>query len=168
MVQMLRMVGTRRIIRGVAFGEGSLFCAQLSFSSTKALNTVGWAPLRHLPPSFPATVLRTSEHVTHIANLMGADMDGTLTVPVIDFAAMRCGELLRNLLHQLLIMSVWGITLCRADLARYNWCSCRRDAGVLHGDILDGVARMPPDRQARARAAIQEVEEQVPLELPFL
>jgi hypothetical protein len=56
-------------------------------------------------------------------------MDGTLTVPCIDFAAMR------------------------------------RKAGVhpTHGDILDEVAKMSPERQARARAAILEVEEQVRL-----
>ena len=54
-------------------------------------------------------------------------MDGTLTVPCIDFAAMR------------------------------------RKAGVhpIHGDILDEVAKMSPERQAKARAAILEVEEQV-------
>ena len=55
------------------------------------------------------------------------DMDGTLTVPCIDFAVMR------------------------------------RKAGVhpTHGDILDEVAKMSPERQGRARAAIAEVEEQV-------
>lgn len=32
---------------------------------------------------------------------------------------------------------------------------------MLHGDILDEVLRMAPERQAQARAAIAEVEEQV-------
>ena len=52
-------------------------------------------------------------------------MDGTLTVPCIDFQLMR------------------------------------QRAGVLTGDILEEVAKMEPEAQAHARAAIWQVEQQV-------
>ena len=43
-----------------------------------------------------------------------------------------------------------------------DFAAMRRKAGVhpVHGDILDEVAKMSPERQARARAGILEVEEQ--------
>ena len=43
-----------------------------------------------------------------------------------------------------------------------DFAAMRRKAGVhpVHGDILDEVAKMSPERQARAKAAIAEVEQQ--------
>jgi hypothetical protein len=37
----------------------------------------------------------------------------------------------------------------------------RRRVGVLNGDILEEIAKMAPEAQARARAAIWDVEQQV-------
>jgi len=75
-----------------------------------------------LAPSIGGVVICTLTHPSLGAR--HADMDGTLTANVIDFAAMR------------------------------------RRAGVhpVHGDILDEVAKMSPERQARAKAAIKDVE----------
>ena len=37
----------------------------------------------------------------------------------------------------------------------------RRRVGVMTGDILEEIAKMAPEAQARARAAIWDVEQQV-------
>ena len=78
-------------------------------------------------------------------------MDGTLTVPVIDFhemryfvAAARC-----------LVISNLASNL------HYQAQVCRRRCGVMTGDVLDTVASWPAEKQLVANQAIREVEQEV-------
>ena len=75
-------------------------------------------------------------------------MDGTLTMPVIDFAEMR---------YACKVGSACA-TISNQAVGMY-WL--RRRCGVLTGDVLDTIASWPPEKQHAANQAIKEVEEEV-------